>query len=81
MDVQEDIDPHLSAWQDDLSQTLIDAFPGKLLSVQVCTPALWGAAIHEGFDLRNMFGLITTVAPQDESGSGMDSTFAALCLY
>jgi len=72
-------DPHLLAWQEDFGQTLTECLPG-VLSVRTGTPAWWDDAIHAGFDMRNLFGLITAVAPDGGRETTL-STYAAMGFY
>ncbi|MBU2768047.1 hypothetical protein HAP94_18175 [Acidithiobacillus ferrivorans] len=74
-----EVDPRLLAWQEDFGQTLTECLPGAL-SVRAGTPAWWDEAIHAGFDMRNLFGLITAVAP-DGGQETMLSTHVAMGFY
>ncbi|MHB1641159.1 MAG: hypothetical protein ACYCS8_00685 [Acidithiobacillus sp.] len=78
-DTGPEVDPRLLAWQEDFGQTLTECLPG-VLSVQVGTPAWWDEAIHDGFDSRNLFGLITAVAPDGDRETTL-STHAAMGFY
>lgn len=78
-DADPGIDPRLLAWQEDFGQTLTEGLPG-VLSVRAGTPAWWDEAIHAGFDMRNLFGLITAVAPDGDRGTTL-STHAAMGFY
>lgn len=78
-DADPETDPRLLAWQEDFGQTLTECLPG-VLSVRAGTPAWWDEAIHAGFDMRNLFGLISAVAP-DGGQETMLSTHAAMGFY
>lgn len=78
-DADPEDDPRLLAWQEDFGQTLTECLPG-VLSVRAGTPAWWDDAIHAGFDMRNLFGLITAVAPDGGRETTL-STHAAMGFY
>lgn len=78
-DDEDTVDPRLLAWQEDLAQTLIENLTG-VLSARIGTPASWDDAIHEGFDIRNLAGLIATVAP-DGNPESLRCSQVAMGLY
>ena len=78
-EADEAVDPRLLAWQEDLALTLAENLPG-VLSARIGTPASWDNATHEGFQMRNLAGLMATVAPDDHP-QVLQTTHAAMGLY
>ncbi|MGK9451461.1 hypothetical protein ACSSZE_09425 [Acidithiobacillus caldus] len=79
VDTDPEMDPRLLAWQEDFAQTLAEGLPG-VLSVRAGMPAWWDEAIHVGFDMYNLFGLLTSVAPDGDRETRL-STHAAMGFY
>ncbi len=59
--VLSEVHPSLLAWQEEVEQILTQHLPG-VMAARIGKPDWWQEAIHAGFDLRNMTGLIMTVA-------------------
>ncbi len=78
-DTAPEVDPRLLAWQEDFGQTLTECLPGAI-SVRAGAPSWWSDAIHAGIDMRNLFGLITAMAP-DGGQETMLSTHVAMGFY
>jgi len=56
-----EVHPSLLAWQEEVEHILTQYLPG-VMAARIGKPDWWQEAIHAGFDLRNMTGLIMTVA-------------------